>query len=257
MSTRIIAVANQKGGVGKTVTSFNLAVGLAREGYSVAVADIDPQANATRYAGIELHDIMRNLYDLFVMKPADLSEPMVTASVVKRFDVDFIPGSIKLAKAEKDIDLNRDMRLKSILSFVPHYDIVIVDCPPSLGFHFINGLTAATDVIICIQPEPFGVEGLGQLRETIRDVRSELNPGLKVLGVLPTLVDTQTSLHNGIMEDLYAMFGRDMFGSYIRKNIAVAESTAKRLPIYDHDRKSAGAEDYTALVIEVIGRLRG
>jgi chromosome partitioning protein len=252
---RKIAIANQKGGVAKTVTSFNLAAGLARSGLSVCVVDMDPQSNITVYAGIELAEIKRSIFDLFIAGPMVLDAEYVASSILETHGFSLVPGSIKLAKVEKDIQYNKERRLEKILDLLPSFDVIVIDCPPSLGFHFINALTAATDLIIPIEPEPFAFEGIGQLRETIQEIREELNPGLHILGVLPTLVDQRTALHKQLIEELYKIFGRDTFKSYIRLNTDIAGSTAAHLPVYDYAPKSNGAEDYSGFVQEVVRRM--
>lgn len=252
---RIIAIANQKGGVAKTVTSFNLAAGLARAKIKVCVVDMDPQSHMAVYSGINLQNIKTNIFDLFVASPVQLTKELVQGALLPAHGFDLLPGSIKLANAEKYIQYNKERRLEKIISLLPDYDVTIIDCPPSLGFHLVNALTTTTDVIIPIQPEPLALDGIGQLWETIQVVRAELNPALKVLGILPTRVIDNTSLHSQLMKEIYGMFGADMFECYIRQNTAVAESTAAHQPIFDYAPRSSGAEDYSGFVKEVLRRM--
>ncbi len=254
--SRVIAICNQKGGVAKTVTAVNLAVGLARfqNSASVCLIDMDPQANATSHFGFTPKDIEKSIYDLLIMRSTKLDELAVRGALKESFGVKVLPSSISLAKAEKAIDMAKERRLAAIIPYLEQ-SIIIIDCPPSLSFHFINALTAATDLIIPIEPEPFALEGVAQLVETIKDIQAELNPDLRVLGVLPTKVQGNTKLHDGVMHDIIKLFGGDVFASYIRRNVEIAESTATKRPIYDHAPKSIGAEDYANFVAEVLRRL--
>jgi len=252
---RRIAIANQKGGVAKTVTSFNLAAGLAQNGLSVCVVDMDPQSNITVYAGIELSEIKKNIFDLFIAGPLLLDSKYVSSAILEAHGFSIVPGSIKLAKVEKDIQYNKERKLEKILDLLPSFDVIVIDCPPSLGFHFVNALTAATDLIIPIEPEPFAFEGIGQLQETVQEVREELNPELHVLGVLPTRVDLRTALHDQLIKQIYEIFGKDTFESYIRLNTDIAGSTAAHLPVFQYAPRSNGAADYGNFVKEVIRRM--
>jgi len=203
--------------------------------------------------GFTPKDVTKSIYDLLVMRPTMLVETEVRDVLKQAFGISLLPSSIRLAKAERGIEMNKERRLSAILPYLEQA-IIIIDCPPSLSFHFINALTAATDLIIPIEPEPFALEGVAQLIETIKEIQAELNPELNVLGVLPTKVQGSTKLHEGVMQDISKTFGADMF-PYIRKNVDVAESTARKRPIYDYAPNSTGSEDYSVFVSEVMRRL--
>lgn len=253
MQQHIIAVTNQKGGVGKTTTAINIASYLGRSGKSVLIVDLDPQGNTTSGLGLEKRTIEHSIAD-------GLLDDAVASSLIKdtAFDgIRVIPTNPALASAELKLvnELGREQRLKKLLS---HYDFdyVFIDCPPSLSLLTINGLTAASHVLIPVQAEFYALEGLGQLLETIQQVRQALNPDLELLGVLLTMFDNRTSLSNDVHAEVKKHFPGKVFSTVIPRNIRLAEAPSHGMPIADHDKWSKGARAYKKLAKEVEQRLK-
>lgn len=254
-SATTIALANQKGGVGKTTTAINVAVVLSQRGYRILLVDIDPQGNATSSLGIDKHTLDATTYDVLI---EDLS---VTDALVPmaRPNLDLLPSTPTLAGAEVELVglPERERRLATALVTVAdRYDLVIVDCPPSLGLLTVNALTAARYVIVPIQCEFLALEGLGQLIATIDLVKRQLNPPLDVIGVLMTMYDARTRLSAHVVEEVRRYFPHRIFRTIVPRSIRLAEAPSYGQAIAEYDAESRGAQAYRAVADELLARLR-
>lgn len=250
---RIIAVANQKGGVGKTTTTINLSACLAEQGQKVLVIDVDPQGNTTSGLGIDKNNTENTVYELM------LGEASIDDCIYKSVmdDLDVIPSNVNLAGAEIDlIDIDdREYILKKIVNFLKEkYDFILLDCPPSLSMLTVNAMTAANTVLVPIQCEYYALEGLSQLIRTINLVKQKLNPELEIEGVVFTMYDARTNLSLQVVENVKANLKQTVYKTIIPRNIRLAEAPSHGLPINLYDPKSAGAESYRLLAEEVIHR---
>lgn len=250
---RIIAVANQKGGVGKTTTTINLSACLAEQGQKVLVIDVDPQGNTTSGLGIDKNNTENTVYELM------LGEASIDDCIYKSVmdDLDVIPSNVNLAGAEIDlIDIDdREYILKKIVnSLKEKYDFILLDCPPSLSMLTVNAMTAANTVLVPIQCEYYALEGLSQLIRTINLVKKKLNPKLEIEGVVFTMYDARTNLSLQVVENVKANLKQTVYKTIIPRNIRLAEAPSHGLPINLYDSKSAGAESYRLLAEEVIHR---
>lgn len=250
---RIIAVANQKGGVGKTTTTINLSACLAEQGQKVLVIDVDPQGNTTSGLGIDKNNTENTVYELI------LGEASIDDCIYKSVmdDLDVIPSNVNLAGAEIDlIDIDdREYILKKIVnSLKEKYDFILLDCPPSLSMLTVNAMTAANTVLVPIQCEYYALEGLSQLIRTINLVKQKLNPELEIEGVVFTMYDARTNLSLQVVENVKANLKQTVYKTIIPRNIRLAEAPSHGLPINLYDSKSAGAESYRLLAEEVIHR---
>ncbi|MAF31736.1 MAG: chromosome partitioning protein ParA [Magnetococcales bacterium] len=251
--TKIIALSNQKGGVGKTTTAVNLATGLAACGKKVLVIDFDPQGNTSTAFGIEKMVNTKNSYSL-LMHDATLSEVVHKTNVP---NLDVVPSTIHLSGAEVELVpvMARERRLEDALfEQVDVYDYVFIDCPPSLGLLTLNALTAATDVLVPLQCEFFAMEGLSQLFQTIDLVKKNLNDKLKLNGVLLTMFDTRNKLSSVVEEDVRRHLGDKVYKTMIPRNVRVSEAPSFGKPVLLHDVKCAGAQAYIKLAGEIIRR---
>ncbi len=248
---RIIVVANQKGGVGKTTTTINLSASLASLGKQVLVVDMDPQGNATSGFGVDKNEVENSVYEMLLgLKPA---EECILPKVFKNLSL--IPSNINLAAAEMElIDIERrEYLLKNILEDISdRYDYIFVDCPPSLSLLTINSLCAADSLIIPVQCEYYALEGLTQLFQTVQLVRERLNEKMVIEGLLFTMYDQRTNLSQEVVENVKENVDIYVFKSIIPRNIRLAEAPSYGLPVIEYDRKSAGAEAYMKLAKELI-----
>lgn len=248
---KIIAIANQKGGVGKTTTSVNLAACLAFIGKNVLMVDVDPQGNATSGIGIEKADVDQCIYDVLV-DDYEVTE-VIRPTTIENLHV--IPATIQLAGAEIELvpTISREVRLKRALEKVKdQYEYIIIDCPPSLGLLTINALTASDAVIIPVQCEYYALEGLSQLLNTVRIVQKHLNEDLKIEGVLLTMLDARTNLGIQVIDEVKKYFRDKVYQTIVPRNIRLSEAPSHGLPIIVYDAKSRGAEVYVDLAKEVV-----
>ncbi|WP_087973919.1 ParA family protein [Oceanobacillus rekensis] len=248
---KIMSIANQKGGVGKTTSSVNLSACLSTLGNRVLLVDTDPQGNATSGVGVNKADVSNCIYNVLV---EDLpAEEVVVPTNVNNLDI--IPATIQLAGAEIELVpiISREIRLKKALeSLKEQYDYIIIDCPPSLGLLTINALTASDTVMIPVQCEYYALEGLSQLLNTIRLVQKHLNKDLMIEGVLLTMLDARTNLGIQVIEEVKKYFQDKVYKTIIPRNVRLGEAPSHGLPIIVYDSKSRGAEVYLELAKEVI-----
>lgn len=252
---KILAITNQKGGVGKTTTSINLAASLSALKKRVLLVDLDPQGNATMGSGINKLDLPATIYQV-LLGSKQLQEVRVHAEAGK---YDLLPSNRDLAGAEIElIDLpQRDIRLKGVLQTVSaEYDYILVDCPPALNLLTLNGLCAAGSVIIPVQCEYYALEGLSDLLNTIRMVRASLNPDLEMEGVLRTMFDPRNTLAQQVSDQLQEHFGEKIYRTVIPRNVRLAEAPSYGAPALHYDRKSKGAQAYLALAKELLKKAR-
>lgn len=251
MMGKIIAVANQKGGVGKTTSTVNLGASLATLGKKVLLIDIDPQGNATSGVGVNKGDLNQCVYNILV-DDYNVDQVCVTTDIA---NLDVIPATIQLAGAEVELvsATSREGKLKAALADVREsYDFVLIDCPPSLGLLTINALTAADSVLIPVQCEYYALEGLSQLLNTIRLVQKHLNTELMIEGVLLTMLDARTNLGLQVTEEVKKYFQEKVYKSIVPRNVRLGEAPSHGKPITSYDPRSKGAEVYLELAKEVI-----
>jgi chromosome partitioning protein len=247
----IIAVLNQKGGVGKTTTAINLAAYLAKDGRSVLLADMDPQGNSTSGLGLDKHNLNSTLYDvLFLRSSAGQTIQKINSKL------SILPANADLAGAEVEmVNLaGRELLLRNAIGSL-EYDYILIDCPPSLGLLTINALAAANSVLVPVQAEYYALEGLSQLLNVIQQVRQSLNPNLDILGVLITLYDSRNSLSEQVKKELHNYFGPKLFQTIVPRNVRLAEAPSFGRTIAEHDKWSKGARAYKALAKEVEKRI--
>jgi chromosome partitioning protein len=252
MSARVLAVVNQKGGVGKTTTSVNLAAALTQAGSRVLLVDLDPQGNATMGSGVDKRTVSRTVYHV-LLGLAALAEARVRA---ERGGYDLLPSNRELAGAEVElVDVpERESRLKSALASVAsEYDFVLIDCPPSLSLLTVNALTAAQRVLIPMQCEYYALEGLSDLVGTIKRVRAHLNPQLDIAGLLRTMYDPRNTLSQQVSQQLESHFGDKVYRTLVPRNVRLAEAPSYGVPAVTWDAGSKGAQAYLALAREILG----
>ncbi|RGK44494.1 ParA family protein [Dorea formicigenerans] len=250
---RIIAVANQKGGVGKTTTSINLAACLAEKGKKVLAVDMDPQGNLTSGLGVDKDSVEKSIYELIIGE-VDIKE-VINKEVLENLDI--TPTSIDLSAAEIEligVDDKEYILRNAIDQVKDQYDFVIIDCPPSLSMLTINAMTTADSVIVPIQCEYYALEGLSQLIHTVELVKDRLNSKLEIEGVVFTMYDARTNLSLQVVENVKDNLQQNIYKTIIPRNIRLAEAPSYGLPINKYDPKSTGAESYMRLADEVIER---
>ncbi|NOX62805.1 MAG: ParA family protein [Chloroflexi bacterium] len=250
--TRIIAVANQKGGVGKTTTVANLGAILAEKGRRTLLVDLDPQAALTAYCGVNPNQLEKSIYQVLLAQELD-PESVIIKDI--RPNLDLLPATLDLAGAEIELvgQLGREYLLQEALAAVKNqYDFILIDCGPSLGLLTINALTAADEVLIPLVPEYLALRGMGILFDTISRVRAHSNKNLRILGIVITLFDSRTIHSREVVEELQTMFGDYVFTPVIPKSIRFAESAAASRPINEYEPKHPGAAGYRTLAEEII-----
>jgi len=250
---KVISIANQKGGVGKTTTAINLAASLAAIEHPTLIIDIDPQSNTTSGLGIEPKTVSNSIYEV-MMGGIEMKDAVRETELPY---LQLVPAHINLVGAEIEmVDRNERERIlwKAVEQVKDDYDFIIIDCPPSLGLLTINSLTSSDSVLIPVQCEYFALEGLGQLLNTIKIVRQHLNPDLEIEGVLLTMYDTRTRLSNQVAEEVKRYFDERVFTSVIARNIRLAEAPSFGKPAILYDATSVGAKNYLALAREIIQR---
>jgi chromosome partitioning protein len=250
----IIAVLNQKGGVGKTTTAINLSGYLAKNGKTVLLVDADPQGNATSGLGLDKAQYKYTSYDMLVHNVA--MQDVIQTSHIPNLSV--IPANSNLAAAEIELGniSRREYKLQNALASAS-YDYIIIDCPPALGLLTVNALTAARSVLIPVQAEYYALEGLSQLLDVIQRVRQSTNPNLEVLGVLVTMYDKRTALAEQVLSEINKHFGEKVFGTTVPRNVRLAEAPSFGKTIFEHDKWSKGAKAYKQLAREVEKRVTG
>ena len=251
--TKTISVTNQKGGVGKTTTSVNLAASMAATNRSVLLIDLDPQGNATMGSGVDKRTIEKTAADV-MLDQALVSECIVHGS---KGGYDLLPGNEQLTVAEvKLLDVNgREFKLrKALQEVIDNYDYIFIDCPPSLNMLTVNGLVAANSVIIPTQCEYYALEGLSALTQTIERIRMSANPELKIEGLLRTMFDPRNNLANDVSAQLTSHFGESVYRTIIPRNVTLAEAPSHGLPVLLYDKRSRGALAYLALAGEMLRR---
>ncbi len=249
--TKIIALVNQKGGVGKTTSTKNIGAGLNTLGYAVLLIDLDPQANLTYSLGIPAHELAKTIYDV-------LKEDIKASEViVERHGLDLIPASLNLSGAEIELSgiAGRELLLKETLEdIIKDYDFILIDCPPSLNLLTLNALTVANEVYIPLQTEFLAMQGMTKLIDTVNVVKKRFNKGLDITGIIGTRYDSRRNLNREVIDKVKEHFGDRLFNTLIRDNIALAEAPGFGQDIFTYKKDSYGAEDYLNLCKEIIKR---
>jgi chromosome partitioning protein len=249
----VMAVLNQKGGVGKTTTAINVGAYLAKAGKKVLLVDFDPQGNATSGLGLSKETVETTSYDI-LFRPGEIATAILESNVP---GLNIIPANAGLAAAEVEMvdKPSRELMLKKIIKSLD-YDFILIDCPPALGLLTVNALAAADLLLIPVQAEYYALEGLSQLLSVMQRVRQGLNPDLELFGVVVTMYDGRTSLSSQVYDELKKHFGEKVFKTIIPRNVRLAEAPSHGRPIADHDKWSKGARAYKQLTKEVLKRVK-
>ena len=248
---KIIALVNQKGGVGKTTSTINIGAGLSSLGKKVLLIDLDPQANLTYSLGIEAHKLNKTIYELLK------GEASIKEVIQNKNGLDIIPSSIDLSGAEIELSgtAGRELLLKEALADIKDkYDYILLDCPPSLGLLTLNGLTTAKQVYIPLQTEYLALQGMSKLLQTIEIIKKRLNPNLEITGIIGTLYDKRKRLNNEVIDKIKEHFKSKLFNTMIRDNISLAEAPSYGQDIFTYKKDSYGAIDYLKLSKEILKR---
>ncbi|MGL4666874.1 MAG: ParA family protein [Saezia sp.] len=259
MACRIFCIANQKGGVGKTTTAVNLVAGLAQIGRRVLLIDLDPQGNATTSAGIQKTSLEKSVYDVLIGNASIAQVRQRAPFDNKKAGFDIVGANRELAGAEVElVDLDaRENRLKEALKpVIDDYDFVIIDCPPSLSLLTLNGLCTADGVVVPMLCEYFALEGLSDLVNTIKQVHANLNPSLKIIGLLRVMFDPRTTLQQQVSEQLKNHFGNKVFNTVIPRNVRLAEAPSYGMPGVIYDPSSKGAQAFVEFAAEMVERVK-
>lgn len=250
---KVIAIANQKGGVGKTTTAVNLSACLGKRGKKTLIIDIDPQGNTTSGLGVDPRGVELSVYDCIIN---DVS--MKDVIIKTEFDNLWIcPSNINLAGAELELVMKEEREYvlkRAIMEIKEQFDFILIDCPPSLGLITLNSFTATDSILVPIQCEYYALEGLSQLTNTIKMVKKKLNPTLSMEGVLPTMFDARTNLSIQVVDEVKKFFGNKVYSTIIPRNVRLSEAPSFGQPIIEYDKHSRGAECYMDLADEVIER---
>lgn len=246
----IIALCNQKGGVGKTTCALNIAAGLNLLGKKVLLVDFDPQAHLTYSLGVAAHELQKTIYPV-IKGSASLEDVLL-----EHGGLSFLPANLELAEMENEKDLlpGREFSLKNTLSGIRDKEYILIDCPPSAGFLTVNALVCAGEIFIPLQMEFLALKGMGRLMSRIEDVQKNLNKELKISGIIPTRFDSRRKLNKAILDSISQRFGDRVFSTVIRENIAVAEAPSFGQTIFEYAPRSHGAEDFLSLCKEIIKR---
>lgn len=249
---RIIAVLNQKGGVGKTTSTINIGAYLAKRGKKVLLVDLDPQGNATSGVGIDKQTLDSTVYDTLFGNAK--SEQIIKDTAVAGLHI--LPANAQLAAAEVDLagELQREYKLRNAIAHL-EYDYILIDCPPSLGLLSINAMSAANYILVPVQAEYYALEGLGQLLDVMQRVRQGLNPQLELLGIVVTMHDSRTSLSDQVVDELKTHFKDKLMKTIVPRNVRLAEAPSFGKSIMEHDKWSKGARSYKSLAKEVEDRV--
>ncbi len=249
---RIIAIINQKGGVGKTTSAINIGAGLARMNYSVLLVDIDPQANLTYSLGFQADHLATTIFELLK------GNATLEQVIVNQAKLNIIPASAKLTSAEIDFVMvkGREFLLNICLKKLSGFDFVIIDCPPNLGLLTLNALIAAKEVFIPLRAEFLSVKGLSNILEMVKKVKERVNTDILVTGLIVTQYNQQLLLHREVSKNLKQHFSKCLFNTYINQNISLAEASSFGKPIFEYSPKSQGAQDYNALCKEILNKER-
>lgn len=247
---RIIAMINHKGGVGKTTSVINIGAGLAKLGKSVLLVDLDAQANLTCAMGIEDDTLDKSVYDL-LQNGSQLNDVLV-----QKNGLSILPSSIELLAAELELVhvAGRETRLKEVLADTHCYDVILLDCPPNLGLLTLNALTVAKEVLVPLQVEFFSMKGLKIIMEIVEKVRQNINPDIQITGLFPTQYDSRLKLHSQVYEVLQTHYKDHLLGTFIRRNVALAEATSHGETIFHYSPRSHGAKDYLTLCQEIMNK---
>lgn len=248
---KVISIFNQKGGVGKSTTTINLGAALGQKGKNVLIVDIDPQGNTTSGLGVEKRELKASVYDILINE-SNINNIIIETSAK---NVSLVPSNVELAGAEVELIgmENRELKLKRALNNVSNkFDIILIDCPPSLGILSINALSASNSVLIPIQCEYYALEGVSQLVETIKLVKRSLNPDLEIEGVILSMFDGRTNLSIQVVDEVKKFFQGKVYTTIIPRNVRLAEAPSHGIPVIDYDPKSKGAEAYMDLAEEFL-----